>query len=236
MLLSLSDPIFLQADIRYTHHDFSYWGAFVYPEGNPNLEICIYCHTPHGAITEGAAANAPLWNHTVTSATYSLYASPTLNAVSEQPGGISKICLSCHDGTVAVDSHSGRSGEVYLGPPGSGFGHEGGYLGTDLQNDHPISIAYNSALVSQDNGLRDPLSTPSGLPSGGTITADMLFNGRIECSSCHDVHVPRYDSSTVCLGCHMPAGATHWSTPPPDTLSLRKSNRNSELCLTCHNK
>jgi hypothetical protein len=232
--LIFGHPANLYSDIRYTHHDFEYWN-FVYPaQSNPRIEICVFCHTPHHAMTGNEASEAPLWNHTITAAGYSVYSSPSLNATTFAPTGLSKLCLSCHDGTVAVDSHSGRVGSVTLGPPGSGFGREGGLIGIDLMDDHPISFVYNTTLSVADGELNDPSSTPSGLPGGGTIEEKMLFNGRVECSSCHDVHVRRYNSSPACHGCHVVDG--QWYTPPPQTLSLRKSNQGSALCLTCHNK
>lgn len=224
------------ADIRYTHHDFSYW-YWVYPQAsNPNQEICVFCHTPHNAMSGLEASNAPLWNHEITGAAYALYTSNSLNASIGTPGGISKLCLSCHDGTVAVDSHSGMSGSVYLGPSGSGFGHEGGYIGTNLSDDHPISFVYDAGLAATDGGLRDPSVTPSGLPGGGTIAETMLFDGKLECSSCHDVHVPRNNNEGGnCWGCHVIDG--QWSTPPKKpSLSLRIGNENSALCLSCHVK
>ena len=76
-------------------HDFS-------GEGWSGGEICLPCHTPHNADT--TEPDAPLWNHAVTSALYTLYDSPTMDVAPEQPRPASKLCLSCHDGTVALDS------------------------------------------------------------------------------------------------------------------------------------
>jgi len=60
-------------------------------------ELCVYCHTPHGA-TAGAT---PLWNRDLSGATYVPYQSSSLDATGiGQPGGTSKLCLSCHDGTM----------------------------------------------------------------------------------------------------------------------------------------
>ena len=196
--------------IENTHHDFS-------SAGWTGGEICIVCHTPHGADT--TVSDAPLWNHEVTTAAYTVYASATLDAVPGQPNGVSKLCLSCHDGTVAIDSFGDNPGSYT-----AGFGN----IGTDLTRHHPISFPYDSALATQDGELFDPNVQPSGL--GGTISVDMLRNGQMECTSCHDVHVSR-KSSSACSGCHFvgPAGSTV-------TLSLWKSNAMSALCLTCHDK
>ncbi len=165
-------------------------------------EICIVCHTPHNAST--TVSDAPLWNHTVnTTTTYTTYTSTTMTATVGTPAGVSKLCLSCHDGTTAIDSFGGATGSHNI--TGAAL------LGTDLSNDHPISFTYDTTLAGNDHGLYDPAVKTSGL--GGTVAADMLSGGKVECSSCHDVH-----NST---------GLTHL---------LVKANTASALCLTCHNK
>ncbi len=168
---------------------------------NTSGEICIVCHTPHNA--DATVTDAPLWNHQVTAATFTVYTSSTLDATVGQPDGNSKLCLSCHDGTVAIDNFGGAtSGTVYIDGSDS--------LGTSLADDHPISFDYNTALATADGDLFDPSTASSGL--GSTIAADMLFNNRLQCASCHDVHNAGIDNLLV------------------------KSNAASALCLTCHDK
>jgi len=182
------------AAITGTDHDFS---------GSPYSggKICIVCHTPHNSNT--TVTNAPLWNHAVTTATFTPYSGQgTLQANVGQPGGISKLCLSCHDGTVAIDSFGGGSGTAFIS------GSE--KLGTDMTNDHPVSFTYDDALASADGELAVPSTASSGL--GDTIAKDMLFSGKLECASCHDVHD---------------------NTNKP---FLRKADTGSALCLTCHKK
>lgn len=179
------------ADISGSDHDFS-------GQGWSGGEICIVCHTPHKADT--TVTDAPLWNHEVTVATFTLYSSSTLDATLGQPDGISKLCLSCHDGTVAIDAFGGKSGSSYI--TGSAL------IGTDISDDHPISFTYNTALATADGGLYDPSTQSSGL--GSTIAADMLFSDKLECASCHDVHDDTYEpfliksnaGSALCLTCH----------------------------------
>ncbi|MEN8191398.1 MAG: cytochrome c3 family protein [Bacteroidota bacterium] len=198
--------------IEGTHHDFTR-SPLNYDE------ICKVCHTPHNANME--IPNSPLWNHEITQATYELYNSPTIDAAIGQPNGDSKLCLSCHDGTVAYDSFGGNTGTKYLS-----WDWQMGNIGVDLTHEHPISFTYNTALAEADGELADPSSTPSGL--GGTIAEDMLDNGQMQCSTCHDVHVER---KTVdgCNGCHRVPGRE-------PSLSIRIANENSALCLTCHKK
>ncbi|UCF93513.1 MAG: hypothetical protein JSW39_04945, partial [Desulfobacterales bacterium] len=128
------------AGIQGSAHDFS---GFGFAGG----QICLPCHTPHNAESDAA----PLWNHELSVATYNLYSSPSLDAAVGQPTGASKLCLSCHDGTVAVDSFGGDSGTIFI----SAFGADVD-LTTDLSNDHPISFTYDNALATTDPGLFDP--------------------------------------------------------------------------------
>ncbi len=168
---------------------------------NNTGEICIVCHTPHNA--DISVTDAPLWNHEVTQATFTLYSSPSLDATDlGQPTASSKLCLSCHDGTVAVDNFGGRTG-------GGEFITGNDLIGTDLSNDHPISFTYDAALATADGGLFDPTTTNSGL--GGTIQDDMLLGNQVQCVSCHDVHngsglanllVKSNAASALCLTCH----------------------------------
>jgi len=172
---------------------------------NTTGEICVVCHTPHNA----SSTIAPLWNHVLTSATFILYSSPSLNATVGQPSASSKACLSCHDGTVALDSFGGKVGTNFISGEDK--------LGTDLSNDHPVSFTYDTALATADGTLSNPTVKTVGALGGKTIDAAMLIGHKVECASCHDVHADKGDSAT----------AAHL---------LLVNNAASTLCLTCHNK
>lgn len=166
-------------------------------------QTCVGCHAPHNTAT---LADAPLWNHTLSTATYTVYASSTMNAVVGQPGSTSKLCLSCHDGTVAVNSFGGVTGTTFL----TGADN----FGTALGNDHPIGMTYDAALVTADGALQ-PITTAVtigavGKQKVGTIASNMLYGGKMECASCHDVHntftastkLVKTAAATLCTTCH----------------------------------
>lgn len=174
-------------------------------------EICFPCHTPHSTKT----LPAPLWNLELTSDTYTVYSysqtrSPAENAKAGRlPDGMSKTCLSCHDGIVASDVYAGQMRGVVAGPGDNP-------PGVVPAHDHPISFIYDSTLAAEDKDLYDPSARRSGVAgSNGTIDADMLFLKRMECASCHDVH----NTKAV-----------------PESKLLVKDTAGSALCLTCHNK
>ncbi|MDH3214893.1 MAG: hypothetical protein OEN01_01215 [Candidatus Krumholzibacteria bacterium] len=178
-------------------------------------EICVYCHTPHNSNT---AVAAPLWNRTAPAGPYTMYSSPTLDmTIDPSPGGVTLACLSCHDGTIGVDviinepfSYSGsgaKAGTIGAcagchdgdSPPG-GLNFEGTLIGTDLSNDHPVSIQYDPTADSKFHPAADVVS--AGLP--------LYVANRVECGSCHDPHSAQWrpflrmsnDDSAMCLTCH----------------------------------
>jgi hypothetical protein len=174
--------------------------------------ICVACHTPHKADT--TVTDAPLWNHANSAAVYTLYSSPTLNATITQPGGGSKLCLSCHDGTVAVNSFGGVTGTTMISTANN--------LGSNLKASHPIGFTYNTALATTDGSLFDPSVKTTTIGSGtqtrtGTIASMLLYGGKMECDSCHDVH----NTFTV--------GAI-------GTGLVKVDPAGSKICLACHNK
>lgn len=192
LALALLTPSARAASIVGTKHDLS---AMTNSAG----QVCIACHTPHNA---QSSQLIPLWNHTATNTTFTLYTSATSKANPGQPTGYSKACLSCHDGTVALDSFGGKT------PAGAGMITGPSKMSTDLSDDHPFSFTYDAALATAAGGLVTPAST-SYVDAAKTVP---LFNGKLECSSCHDAHDNTY------------------------TNFLRKSNAGSALCLSCHNK
>jgi predicted CXXCH cytochrome family protein len=192
---------FIDAAITGTKHDFSASGDTTGQGFALSSERCNVCHIPHNA----NFAASLLWNHEVSTVVYSTYNSYTLDSAGMgQPDGSSKLCLSCHDGTNAIDSFGENAGGTEFMDSGSNKN-----LGTSLADDHPVSFIYDAALATADGELHDPAATSSGL--GGTIQKDLLFNDRIQCASCHDPHNDsngnflriRNDASTLCLTCHI---------------------------------
>ena len=193
-------------------HDFS--GTPAYGTAS---QICVACHAPHNN-----QVAIPLWNHAPTAATYTNYASPTLEVgVTSTVGAASRLCLSCHDGTIAINNFGGATGAAVL-LTGTTL------LGTDLSNDHPIGFAYatsfgtDGALFAATNAVT--IGTGGTKTRVGTIASNLLYSGQVECSSCHDVHntftVPTASSGT--------GGVSN---------KLVKVTMNgSALCIACHDK
>ncbi len=166
--------------------------------------VCVFCHTPHQA-----SPSAPLWNHQLSGQTYLRYDSTTLQASPGQPTGSSRLCLACHDGTVALGA-LGNPPNGQVNDLTSSFLTGRANLGTDLSDDHPISFPYDSALQSSDPNLVPP------------STIDLpLENGDLQCTSCHDAHErdiqPFLRKTTqdgaLCTTCHALSGSSWaWSS------------------------
>jgi hypothetical protein len=149
------------ANISATKHNLSTGGPGTVKATTEN-QICVFCHTPHGAEQN----IAPLWNRALSSETYSPYTSSSLDSedilgeLIGQPGGASKLCLSCHDGTLAIGSvtnspGSGTGSAISISGAGAGGAMPAGSgattgftrnLGTNLTNDHPISLIFDGSI------------------------------------------------------------------------------------------
>ena len=218
-------------------------------KASSETQVCVFCHTPHGATT-GIAA--PLWNRAVSGATYTTYTSSSIEAnaaeLSGGPGGSSKLCLSCHDGTMAIDKVNvlngasnvtiamtglvGASGSAKMPTANAATGFTRN-LGADLGNDHPISFTYNAALASADGELRSPDGTVVANRVAGSATKPKLplENDQMQCATCHDPHLRDRTTSNGNakflrlnrFQVNQPAGGVF--SPSSDI-----------ICLACHDK
>lgn len=166
-------------------------------------EICIFCHTPHNS-----SPQKPLWNRDDPASNYTLYTSSTTDATIGQPDGSSVLCLSCHDGTIAlgnvlsINTPIQMTGGITTMPPGNSN------FTKDISNDHPVSFIYNSTLVTIDGQLNNPSSLTGPVK---------LENQKMQCISCHDPHknlfnnflVAANEYSVLCRYCH---DRTYWSS------------------------
>lgn len=219
-------------------------------------QVCIFCHTPHNANPA-----VGLWNHVTNTSGYTIYASSSLDGEITQPKGATKLCLSCHDGTIGL----GRLlGGVEVAMVGATMLTGSKSLGTDLRNDHPVSVA-----VQTSPAARDPEIVLNPTDPGIRYIFDAEGNQRVECTSCHDPHDNTYGTflrkpniiagvgSQICIVCHEKQGwdssAHRNSTKQYQGTSLRELacdachsphhsqstvrllNKNEEaLCLECH--
>jgi predicted CXXCH cytochrome family protein len=219
-------------------------------------EICVFCHTPHGGSTSGATVRGPLWNRHLSTANYTLYDQVWSRSFEGEvhpgaPTGYSRLCLSCHDGTIALGSvvnapgsggysstpqdavavvqrlpAGGTTARGITMPEGGGqYGGDTRRLGTDLTNDHPVSFRFDSALAAFDSELADPGPPPAHVSDTTPISPLRRAEGT----------TPGVYDSIQCTSCHNPHAVTYpkflrapiWQNDPPGT---------DILCLNCHEK
>lgn len=220
LLLFLSINFPALPDISSSRHNLSSLGPGpVKAVSQENL--CAFCHTPHG----GNPA-VPLWNRDISyqkGIVYTPYTSSTLDASPGQPTGATKLCLSCHDGTIALGQLLRNppvtmtdSGTKKLTPEGKLSTRASGYLGNDLSGSHPLSFKVTQTLIDSNNSKGDyplkPLINMKSDPDGVKLDR----NDELQCTACHDPHddskkassgVPfwrKTSFSAVCEVCHGP--------------------------------
>ena len=124
----------------------------------------------------------------------------TNTVISDPLDGPTRLCMSCHDGTIALDN------AVTIVDSGNDLTGTA-LLDTDLSNDHPVGFNYDAAQALDPTGL--VASTENlGLTTGAI--GNYLYGGVMTCASCHDVHdaskgkflLEGNDQSALCLGCH----------------------------------
>ncbi len=217
-----------------------------------DTRTCAYCHTPHHAAAPGQTvdvtlvglngnpdttvtyeAYTPLWSRTLQNGGYAQYVSasfnPTVDGKFYDPmAGPSRLCMSCHDGNIAVDSYYGKTGTVtQLGDDQMnyfGSNHFAIGLNSGLGNDHPVGFVYNDMQSDAKYELKASTETFAG----GTKTIDSAMTqvdgvGKImSCASCHDVH-----NGPAVLNKNPASGRGYF---------LLASQTDSALCLSCHDK
>ena len=158
--------------------------------------ICVFCHTPHNA-----TPRTPLWNKALDPINYDVYASSTLHVTPAQPTGPSRLCLSCHDGTVALGAVLSPAGGIEMS--GAITPGRTSYFGTSLKGHHPFSFSYNSATINTEI-VQIP---PPGLHFYGS-------GNIVHCTTCHDPHDNTFGKfllmdnrySALCTQCHVKNG------------------------------
>ena len=196
-------------------------------KSNNYTEVCVFCHTPHGAST--SVTLAPLWNRTVMGSNFNttqMYNSSTLETssrpsqgsnVTELNNSDAKLCFSCHDGASLTDpllnpANSANNLQPTWASSTMGTANllESGVM---LKNDHPVGISYIDAQTAEGaTGLVAPVVVSGKNTVGGLQVSYGSDGERLWCSSCHDVHDDAFSPF------------------------LAKTNVASALCVTCHVK
>lgn len=221
-------------------------------------ELCVFCHTPHGANT-GVAA--PLWNKSVPSGPYTTYStgnSYSIDGDVAPVGSVSLACLSCHDGSLAIATMINQPGSGGYNPagailPGTWTSGSGNVdvatgmmaanaitnIGTNLVNDHPIGIGYCGASTAPVGSTLTCGDADFNAPSSAVINTSRIWfvegvagtGDGIRQKTDLSLYTRAGDPipRVECASCHDPHSTANGTF-------LRRSNAGSGLCLTCHVK
>jgi hypothetical protein len=188
---------------------------------------CAYCHTPHHAVDPGMDY-APLWSRGFTDVIFDGYISETFSqsGIADPLIGPSRLCMSCHDGAIAVDAYYGVTASSLA--TGDDLFYGGIAVGGEpdtLTNDHPVGFDFDAAYAA-DGTLADGIADPDTATfAGGALVADVLFDDGVTrymtCATCHEVHNSSqvYNDGTSSSG---------WF--------LYDSQKDSAFCVVCHLK
>jgi predicted CXXCH cytochrome family protein len=234
-MLLLAVPV--HAGVRDSLHNLSASGP---GQSKAVLEgrVCNFCHISHSANPK-----ASLWGRPDSQAIYIPYSSSTAIAQPGQPTGTSLLCLSCHDGTIALGQVLNRGNSISMAGGNERIRGKG-LTGTDLRDDHPISFEYSASLAASNGELAAP----------GTISRDLRLdgNGELQCTTCHDAHDSPYPNllrvsnigSQICIECHQETGweqtshslsAVAWNGANPNPWrSSPYTTVSDNGCQNCH--
>jgi hypothetical protein len=208
---------------------------------------CVFCHTPHNA---QSTALAPLWNHAPSPVSMAAYTwqAPANAGITFAPDpliGPSRLCMACHDGVTAVDSH-GTAASTPVGTTvmtssyTDGLGNTAKRFIDDLSVTHPIGFLYSAAFTARTATELVPASTGFITSPTATLLAagfdthsrgglsyttktiqDTLYGGFMTCASCHEVHNTKNAAPD--------AGHNY-------NYFLYAKEEGSAICLSCHVK
>lgn len=254
------------SSVLNTKHNLSTSGTGTI-KGSSEQEVCAFCHIPHNS-----QPGKPLWNRQMPSSSYTMYTSTylersnypipnDLGSSNDSPGQLSRQCLSCHDGTIAIGGIYAIRGTVLgsalsvndTNPDGTMKATASGYIGTDLRVHHPVGFEYDSSVtIPFGSGVKTiELKTT---PTSPVKLYSISGTNYVECASCHDPHTENtkflrvdvgnhgQNVSQTCVSCHQKdgwTGSAHQSQT--DTYSDASVNSaygtnsvNDLGCVNCH--
>lgn len=196
-----------ESGVAHTLHNLSVSGRGEI-RAQSETEVCKFCHIPHNAVVP-----SPLWGHALSQA--DRYDAPRIGRSvqrSPQPDGASRLCLSCHDGTIAL-GQLGRGGTLPMAGAQRLDRGRRSHLGTDLSGSHAISFVVPDTDAAAEDSTDMGLKPLAAIRGDGQVRLD--GQGKMQCTTCHDPHADRY---------YQAGRVPHfWVKPTVD-----------EVCRTCH--
>ena len=248
------------AGVKGSKHDLGSGGTGQ-AQSTLTTEVCVFCHTPHGS---EASAKAPLWNKTLTTTDFSANRydasnSTTIDGANITVGSVSLACLTCHDGSQAMDvminapgtSDTLTAAQFDATAFGTGIIDAASQrnLGTDLSNDHPVSIQYGGGGITSGNLVTtdaDFVNPQYASINGNDAWWVDVTGGKVNGVAVGGTAGTREKSDMIlyttsaqpyveCASCHDPHNSDTGLVTNQVSF-LRIDNTGSAVCLACHTK
>lgn len=221
-------------------------------------EVCIFCHTPHGG---DVSMGMPLWNRSNPQATsFTFYNSNTLSAAGKATtlNLESLMCMSCHDGSIAIDrlinlSVTTDGSAMPLGTNEPDYGGDTTY--TQIRGDFSFGAGPKMIGAGYISGtdLWDDWGGAEGFGRlGDDHPVSVSYNGVVTAKPTafqteafaigrgirFAGNAAAGEYRVECTSCHDPHVnyLAAQGGDPAYTPFLMTSNQASFLCLSCHNK
>lgn len=214
MALTMLASAIAMATVVSSKHDMrsTVPGKTIFAANSTTQQVCVYCHHPHRG--ESDVDPALLWNISDANKSYITYSSPTANSAGmggmlSEDAESTMLCMGCHDGSVGENSFvRDMVADGYLGDFPDLSSSTANFA--DLETEHPVDFVY-------------PLNQPGIQPPTGDFvvgyyssTMYPLYEGTMQCGTCHDVHNGGVHSpvqfirgddtianSVICRDCHL---------------------------------
>jgi predicted CXXCH cytochrome family protein len=236
--------------IRNSRHDLSASSGTAGPKSATNTQLCIFCHTPHKAMS-----TTLLWNHTLTSQ------NPTWQDATKTSKGTplpttlnvgTKRCLSCHDGSTAIGDvgNAGNGAAGIIAVTGTDVDSVGKLTNANFQigasgnlsGTHPVGIAYPGSTGNYYGNVTGVSNAAAGgyYPSinTGCANAGLFCTTAAAADGADGSKVKIFQDTGTGGGIGIECGSchdTHNQYGNPNLTVVDNTNA-SGLCRSCHNK
>jgi predicted CXXCH cytochrome family protein len=236
------------AAIVNSKHDLGSASGTTVNKVSDTAETCVFCHTPHAA----ASNTVPLWNKAIPATAYTSYSSTTMEGTVNMTGSTSVACLSCHDGTQAMDNivNASGSGGLTAGGAAAGLGYswtlnvtadadgklDAGVitnLTANLGDDHPIAIPFAGGGLDSTPAVAEFADPDFKVPTyaatnGGRWWFDTDADTKMDSDEIR-LYTLGGTGNVECASCHDPHKGEN-------ATFLRIANTSSAVCTACHSK
>ncbi len=197
-----------QSGIYQTKHNLL--NGVILPEGVEKPELCIWCHIPHDSLS--GDTQPPKWvPQTLENRTFDVYGIDSNSSAATGPDVMVRACLTCHDGINApnISLFSEDAPQKFNLNTAMTSTNSDPLQKNSFVHSHPVGVGYQPLSETGSKASLRPESYILTGWSGAKTIRDLVSEGTVRCTSCHDPHSTNEQFlrtsnsvSTLCKGCH----------------------------------